>query len=457
MKRVLFGLVAALIVSAMVMPTAALAADAYSSIQVLNLGTAAAEINISYYDQNGALVTLPGGLSNPVPDTVAVGESNTYFPVHTADGFNGSVVIESTEPIAVISNILYTSTPMAQSSWVGFEQTGTELRFPLIMKGNNSNDTTFNVQNTTSASVQVLIEFSPEPGGGYGAIASVTDNIPAWAAHTFDQRTMSQFSGVTKWVGSAKVTVQGAGAIAGVAQQLDSARNTATAYNGFLGGSPTVEAPLIMTANNNMWTSINCQNLGAGNTDVTVAYTPESGYAAKPNDTKTAVVPNGTAVFLNYGTTKWVGAATITNSASNDLACVINQNNLVTFYASAYEGFDGSVASDTAVAPFVQYQPQSGGNLYSSINVKNLSGSTATITVDFKPGPGFGDPTTLSKPNVAAGAVAVFIIYEPLGAGVKYLGGAEIHSDAGNIGVVINQGKLGYTGDVYSSYDAFVK
>ena len=112
--------------------------------------------------------------------------------------------------------------------------------------------------------MSILIEFVPEPGMGYGAIANVTDSIPAWSAHTYNQKTMAEFAGETKWVGSAKVTVQGAGAVAGVAQQLDDNRKTGTAYNAFLGGAATVDMPLVMKENNNMFTSVNCQNLGPG-------------------------------------------------------------------------------------------------------------------------------------------------------------------------------------------------
>jgi hypothetical protein len=450
MKKVMFALLVAVLVSAFAVP--ALAANpAYSSIQVLNLGTNTADISIYYYNQDGTQDP-----ASPFSDTVNVGESNTYFPVHAADGFNGSVVIESTEPVAVISNIFYTS-PAIQSSWNGFDAGNDVLLFPLIMKGNNSNDTTFNIQNTTADSVSVLIEFVAEPGMGYGAIADVTDTIPAYSAHTYDQRTMSQFSGVTKWVGSAKVTVQGAGAVAGVAQQIDAARNTGTAYNAFLSGVATVQMPLVMKENNNMFTSVNCQNLGPGTTDITVNYVPESGYPAMAPETKTGVVESGTAVFIQYGAPKWVGAATVTNSAGNQLACIGNQANLVNFYASAYEGFDGAVASDVVVAPLIQFQTQAGGNLYTGINIKNLGGSSSVVTVDFKPAPGFSDIADKTV-TVASGAVGVILFYDPYGTGANAIGGMEISSDNANLlAVVVNQAKLGYNGDVYSSYDGFAK
>jgi len=324
------------------------------------------------------------------------------------------------------------------------------------MKGNNSNDTTFTVQNVTANSVDILIEFVPEPGAGYATIANVNDTIPAYSAHTYDQRTMTEFSGVAKWVGSAKVSVQGAGEIAGVAQQLDSARNTGTAYNAFLGGAATVRMPLVMKDNNNMFTSINCQNLGPGATDITVTYVPEAGYPAMAPETKTGVVANGTAVFIQYGPPKWVGAATVTNSAGNELACIGNQANLVNFYASAYEGFDAASASATVVAPLIQYQNQPSGALYTGINIANLGGTATVATIDFKPAPGFTDLPDVTV-NIAANALGVHLFFNPYGNSTNAIGGAEIRSNNGNLlAVVVNQAKLA-SGDVYSSYDGFPK
>lgn len=455
MKKALYSLLIVLMLSVLVVP-AALAVDpttdpAYSSIQVLNLDTTDALITIYYYNQDGTTSVAE------VTDTVKVGESNTYFPVHAADGFNGSVVIESTVEIAVISNILYVGNPSVQSSWSGFSAGAAVIRFPLIMKGNNSNYTTFNVQNINGSPVDILIEFTAEPGAGYGAIANVTDTIPAYSAHTYDQNTMTQFAGEAKWVGSAKVSVQGTGEIVGVAQQLDTARKTGTAYNSFLAGSATVDMPLIMKENNNMWTSINCQNLGPGATDVTVNFVPESGYAALAPETKTGVAENGTAVFIQYGGTKWVGAATVSNSAGNQLACIGNQTNLVKFYASAYEGFEAAMATAMVDVPLVQFQPQDDGALWTSINIKNLGATATTVTVDFKPAPGFADAANYTV-DIAAGAVGVVLFYDPYGNGTKAIGGAEVSSgNAMSLAVVANQQKVNYAGDIYSTYNGFAR
>ncbi len=466
MKRILFSLMVVMLLSALVVPaaTAQIAGNpAYSSIEVLNLGTDDAEIKIYYYDKDGSLATMQSGFSNPVEDTVDEGQKESYFPVHTTDGFDGSVVIESTQEVAVISNINYTN-PGIQATWSGFKEGGSTLRFPLIMKNNNNNDTTFNVQNTTGSQITVDIEFIPEPGAGYATIADVEDDtIPAWSSKTYDQRDMTEFDvvGTDTWVGSAKVTVDGEGAIAGVAQQIDSSSNMAAAYSGFLAGASTVDLPLIMEKNSNMWTSINCQNLGPGETDFTVEFVPEAGYATVPDAEQEDVAENGTAVFLQFDMSgsQWVGAAQVTNSAGNDMACVVNQNNLVDLYFSAYEGFGAADAGETSVLPIVQYQEQEGGALWTGINVKNLSETqTADITLDFKPVAGGSDVADMTNEDVAPGATTVFLFFDPHGDGSAANGGAEITaSPAVPLAAVANQQKFQYTGDIFSSYDGFAK
>jgi uncharacterized repeat protein (TIGR01451 family) len=427
-------------------------ADIISSIQVVNIGDTDSLIRVHYYHQDGTEDVV-----SPVEGTILAGESLTYFPIDPEMPFDGSAVIEYTGEVAAISNFFYLD-PAVLASYHGFPTGGPTLVLPLIMTENNYNDSTFNIQNTTGQPVDILIEFIPEPGMGYAdTIPDVTDTLPPWSAHTYDQRTMASFAGVGQWVGSARVTVQGQGAIAGVAQQLDSARSTGTAYTGFLEGASVVDLPLIMDNNNAMWTSINCQNLGPGETDIGIEFFPEVGYPAKAPEIKDAIAENGTAVFLQSPyADQWVGSARVT--ADNSLACVVNQLNLDLHYASAYQGFDPTKATDLILAPLVQYQDQGDGmNLWTGVNIMNLGATATTVTMDFKPSAGYADIPAQTV-DIEPGAVGVFLFYDPYGDGSSAIGGAEIFCTAGTpLAVVVNQAKLGFDGDVYSTYNAFAR
>ena len=90
MKKFSILLVLALLAAFVVTPGASAQGITWTSgFQVQNLGSSTANIVIKYYNQDG---TQPIA---DVSDSVAAMSSETYFPIHTADGFNGSVVVEA--------------------------------------------------------------------------------------------------------------------------------------------------------------------------------------------------------------------------------------------------------------------------------------------------------------------------------------------------------------------------
>jgi hypothetical protein len=436
-----------------------------SSFQVLNLSdTDNANIQMYYYKQDGTLAAMEAGYLNPDSDTVTKGQSNTYYPIHAAAGFNGSVVVSSDQPIAVISNLVVNTTAKALGSYVAFESGANTIYFPLLMKGNASQTSTFNVQNTGSDSVDITIKFTPEVGSSYPTISNVTDTIPMGAAHTYDLGVLSGFSGVSKWVGSATVEVQDtADSIAGVAstvnQKYGDAYQLAT-YNAFNSGSKTVLLPLIQENNSGNRTSINCQNIDPSTTTtISVAYTPEAGSVAKASENKSGITPNGIAVFLQdyQGSAKFVGSATVTSSPAVPLVCVVNQQKPSVGRYSAYEGFDPESASGTVVLPLIQSRNGNATNgwVYSSINLATADGASHSITCDFKPAPGFTDPANAT----GSGASVVFVQSDLYGDGSKYIGGAICKTgDSAGLFAIVNQTRQSSPQtprDVLSSYDGF--
>jgi hypothetical protein len=434
-----------------------------SSFQVLNLDDSnPATISMTYYEQDGSLASMATGYSNPDNDTVSAGGSNTYFPVHAAEGFGGSVVIASDRQLAVISNLVANSTASAIGSYVGSFGGAGKIYYPLVMKGNGNQDTVFTVQNTGAADVTFRIDFTPEVGKGYSAISSKTDTVAMGAAHSYDVTTMSEFSGVTKWVGSAtvEVTSPSGGTVAGVATIVNRKQTTAYGlytYNAFTAGSTTVVAPLIQENNGGNRTSINCQNISGTTTTITTNYTPEPGLAAKASESRANIGANGIAVFLqDYGgSTKFVGSAEISSSPAVDLVCVINQQKPATGRASAYEGFDPDSATSKVVLPLVQSRNgnDSKGYVWASINVASKDGSAAAVTCDFRPEPGISDPPNVSKTQ----AVSVFLLSDVFGTGAKFVGGAVCTADK-PIFAIVNQTRSGgphAIRDVLSSYNGF--
>jgi len=467
MKRLLASLavLVALVASVVAIPTGARTyAQGFgvvwdSSIQVLNLSdTEVATIAITYYRQDGTVEVSP-------TDTVQPGQSNTYFPIHAPEGFNGSVVISSDKPVAVVTNLVVNTSQKGLGSYVGFQQGASAIYFPLVMKGNAYNTTTFNVQNTGITEAEITIHFTPEAGSTYPNVSNITDTIQPGAAKTYDLSTLSQFSSITKWVGSATVSVADPAndSIAGVAttvnQRYASAYQLYT-YNAFTQGSTTVVLPLIQENNNGNRTSVNCQNIHQTTaTTVTVTYIPETGYGAKPAETKANVPPNGVAVFLQdyQGTTRWVGSARVTSDPAVPLVCVVNQQRPAYGTGSAYEGFDPAAATDTVVLPLIQSRNGSAttGWVYTSINLATADGNSHQITCDFKPAPGFADPSDVTK----NGASVVFLQNDVYGTGAKFIGGAVCKtSDGTGLFAIVNQSRQNtpvFPRDTLATYDGF--
>lgn len=413
-----------------------------SSIQVLNLSDSeAVNIAITYYKQDGTIAVS-------TTDTVQPGQSNTYFPIHAPDGFNGSVVISSDKPVVVVSNLVVRTPQSGLGSYVGFQQGAPTIYFPLVMKGNAYNTTTFNVQNTGNTDAEITIRFTPEAGSTYPNVPDITDTIKPGAAKTYDLSTLSQFSGITRWVGSATVSVSDPAndSIAGVATTVNQRYPTAYqlyTYNAFTRGSTTVILPLIQENNNGNRTSVNCQNISSSTpTTVTVTYIPETGYGPKPAETKTNVPPNGVAVFLQdyRGTTRWVGSARVTSDPAVPLVCVVNQQKPAHGTGSTYEGFDPASATDTVVLPLIQSRngDPTRGWVYTSINLATADGNPHPITCDFKPAPGFTDPPSVTK----TGASVVFLQNDVYGNGAKFIGGAVCKTDDGTgLFAIVNQAR----------------
>jgi hypothetical protein len=189
------------------------------------------------------------------------------------------------------------------------------------MFANNNYWTAANVQNLGPGAADITIEYIPE--AGYPAKASETiENVAEGGVAVF----LNDDS--TKWVGAAKVSAAGSQKLQAIVNELNTVAGEGSSYAGFAldDAAEAAYAPLIMEANGGYWTSINVMNLSGSEQTITVDYSPSSGYAAKTSETKT-VANNAVGVFLNNGTTKWVGSATISVPSGGKLIAIVNELN----------------------------------------------------------------------------------------------------------------------------------
>lgn len=358
-----------------------------SGIQVQNLAAVDANVQLSYYNQDG---TLDG---SAVAAIIPASGSLTFFPVDASDGFDGSVVISADQPVAAISNILG-DLGAAAASYVGSGAGSTSVNLPLLFKGNAGFDTWFNVQNTGTADATVDVAYSD------GTLVSDVVIAPG-AAHTFDQATETHSAAIFSGV----VTSDQPVAVAVIQESVD----VMFAYTGFTSGTPNPVMPLINANNSGYITGVQIQNTGGTATDVTVSYTAVVG----TDCTETLTIPaNSSTTFAllafsgtNAGETcanaptTFVGSAEVTgNTAGNDLVAIVNQLK-IGVNGEAYGSFEAAAATDTVVMPLIM---DNNSGYFTGFNVQNVGaadttvtctfvGSTYTVTDDLAPGEALND------------------------------------------------------------------
>lgn len=452
-----------------------------SGFQIQNLSGTTANVSIAFYSQSS------GATLGSTADTIPANANKTYFPISLPGGatsFNGSVVISSDQPVAAISNLLGSGNGSYGGSFGGFSTGGTSFKLPLVMCNNSGFNTFFSVQNAGSSVANIDIQYVP---GSHGAAGNESTSINPGASKTFDQATGSSTvncstlaGGSGRFIGSAIITsTNGQPVVATVVQLNTTSFQTMLIYNGSSGGSTSVAAPLIMANNSGFYTSINVQNAGNVATNVTIAYGPNTGGAGAPqNETfnlapgaSKSIIQNGAppangSTVNNWGTIgRYIGAATITNSAAQPLVAVINEVGTPSGqgpFGSAYEGFNPSSATSSASAPLIM---ANNSNFFTSIQIQNVGGGACNgITVDYSPNTvGAGNPADETGINLAPGASKTIIQNSaPPGNGSvnnwnnvgRYVGSATVSGAGCQLAVIINELRPG-AGDNLLTYNAF--
>jgi hypothetical protein len=446
-----------------------------TGIQIVNLESTTATITLNYYDSaTGNLVATVPAAGDPA-QTIAGNSSKTYYPlIGVSAGFNGSMVISSDKQIAAISNLI-TPDYLYGAATTSFNAGSQTFNLPLVMCNNNGFNTFFNVQNAGSNDAHITINYTP---GSDGVSGSEPATIKPGAAKTFDQSvgsstvncsTLAGPSG--KFIGSATISSD-VNIVASVMQL-----NTTTSfrvmmgYNGIASGSTIINAPLIMANNNGFYTGIQIQNTGADPTTVTISYSPNTAGSFTPtNDTCSLAANESCTRIQNSGqwTGKYIGAATITNSAGQPLVAIVNQvsegGGGVGPFGSSYEGFAPTSATSSVIAPLIM---SNNSGFYTGIQVQNVGGSScASVTITYGPNTALGGSFNPADEvfSLDAGASKTIIqnanfpnngstVNNWTGVG-KYIGSADISAPGCSIVAIINEVAMN-AGDNFYTYDGF--
>jgi hypothetical protein len=443
-----------------------------SGFQVYNPGSATANVTYYYYNQSD------GSLAVTIPDTITSHNSKTYFPIGGVPaGFNGSLVISSDLPLATVNNLVTPDFHYAAST-NGFSAGALSIGLPLIYCNNNGFYTFFSVQNAGSADANITITYTPN-GTGLGNSGTETAVLHPGQSKMFDQSTGSTTKNCStlgdaavphKFIGGATVT-SNQPVVASVYSLNNTTYQSLSGYDGFTNGSMKVVIPLVMANNSNYWTGVQVQNVGTANTNVTIAYGPNTAGAFTPtNDTCNNLAPGKSCTVLQSGgqwTGKYIGNATVTSSAQ-PIAAIANQVNLsggaTNSKAAAYEGIDPTTATTTLDMPLIY---ANNGGWYTGFQIMNVgTGACSTVAVTYSPNTviNTNTPTAESFPLAVGASKTIIQNSAPPSNGSannwntfgRYLGSASATGTGAGclIVAVVNQVGAG-TYDKFMSSNAF--
>lgn len=453
--------VLAVLVSLVIVGAVAAQTVSYNSgFQVQNLENGTANIVVTFYKQDGTVAA-----SNPY--TVSASSSRTFFPINdVTTGFNGSVVISSDRNVRAVNNLLGSGPGNYFATTNGFQSGSTSVSLPLVMCNNSGFDTWFNVQNAGTADANITISYVP---GSNGTAQSETAVIKPGAAKTFDQKSGSATKNCStmadssaKFIGSAKITSDQP--IVAAVEQLNTTNfKVLMGYGGFTAGSSSVALPLVMANNSNYYTGIQVQNTGSASTNVTVTYSANTAGSFTPVNETFALAAGASKTILqngapaangganNWGTNKYVGGATVTNSGNQPLVAIVNQVNGVAVKGSAYEGFDPGSATAQASAPLIM---TNNSGYFTGIQVQNVDTGSVNVTITYGPNTAGSFAPAAESFTLASNASKTVIQSGAAWGTNKYIGSASITAN-GKVVAIVNQLSASGAGDQFATGDAF--
>ena len=417
-------------------------------VQIANMSSSAtANINMSFYDQNGAQVASPS-------DTIPASGSKTYFPLSAVPaGFNGSLVVSSDQPVAAIANVL-TTDYLGGASYSSFSSGAVTVTLPNINKNNYGLDTWFNVQNIGSSDATVNVSYAP---GSCTAQVTVKPNSSKTVDQSVDACLPNGF------VGAATLTSNQP--IVATAMQIQRTGKMVIAYRGFSSASTTLVMPQVSSNVYKSGTGIQIQNTGSTATNVTLSYTPSAGFPGAPcSETKsisagastTFAFPqlpaacgtggSGVSDLVNGG---FIGSAKVTgNSASMPLVGIVNQITRGATSGDAYQAINPANATANVILPNINDRNY---GLFTGIAVANMGSSTTHIRCVFS------NSIYVVEADVVSGASLTDAQYNKIANG--YVGSATCTATGGDakIAGIGQQTKLSVptTSDLLFVYDGF--
>lgn len=380
---------------------------------VQNAGTAVAQVT---FDPIPSIDT-PGAIGQSIGVSIPVGANINFMPgqwgnIVLDDGFNGSAVVSSDQPIVAIGSVA--NNPIgdigvtggragAQYPGISQDAVANKISFPVVKNDYKGKSTTFYIQTVTPGTIDVTYIMN-------NGASSYTDSKTTTQA---GQRATFSPSDVTAMpIGCTDATCLGAAVfnstvqIAGVYVEYTTTdvnppqAQVLLATRGFTDNDSGTT--IVMPAVKSLWkgrtTGIQIQNVGTAEAtvDFTLAYQNGSASAANGKVVQFTIPAGASATYFPGNHTasdtllgpfgggsadEFVGAATITSN--QPIVAICNENDFLAptvTKQTVYAGFASANASNKILFPLVKewYKDNTTG-----LQIMNVGSADVTITADY--------------------------------------------------------------------------
>jgi hypothetical protein len=382
--------------------------------QFQNVGDGPAEITLTAYDQDG--LSFDCGSQTAAHGGAANFQTHLHCPVPA--GFVGSGVVNSNEPLVGIVNVNNVGSDTAAGHYRGTDsgEASADLSFPLVKHNHFGRTTTFYIQNTSETPATLDYTIAMQTGQ---TVSQTIADIPPYAMVVLSPVDAGIPAGNGQVGG---LTIHGSQPLAGVSLEHQHAAAVAQNLQASKAFSPasyahTAYCPLYRNAHTGkrLTTGAQVQNVSDRTQTVRMTYRPVGSGAVQtfsavvePGESATFYAPHLGIPANSYGA--------VTIEGEDNLVAVVND-----------EGQDSGVQRTTTYACFPIHSATNRVSLplakefffgeTSGIQVQNVGGAAATITLTYIPWGG-GDAvvirnTTPTAPGAAFTAWAVSLDPRP--------------------------------------------
>jgi hypothetical protein len=378
---------------------------------VMNVGDA--EANVVLTPILG--LDVPSTTFSPESTTIAMGASYNFMPgqygnLELGDGFKGSAVVSSDQPIVAIGSVANNllgnigvsgGRAAAQYSGISQDAVATSIAFPIVKNDYVGKSTTFYIQTVEAGTINAT--YSMNNGADtYTADATTTE---AGQMATFSPSDITEMpsgcSGSTVTCVGA-VTFESTVPLAGVYVEhntVDSPAQILLSTRGFTPGDfgTSVQIPAVKSVWVGRTTGIQIMNVGSAEADIVLTLAYQDGSATGANGAAVSFdnVAVGASVtyfpgnhtaddtllgpFGGAGANEFLGSATIT--ADQPIVAIVNENDFAaaaTTKQTVYAGF--AAGSDTVLFPLAKefYNGNTTG-----LQVMNIGADSVTLEAEY--------------------------------------------------------------------------